>query len=62
MIKDIKITINGKEVDYQELVDFIGEDSFTLESLSIGDVLEMIKDKLQDLTNDTSQIDIRQFD
>ena len=62
MIKDIKITINGKEVDYQELVDFIGEDSFTLESLSIGDVLEMINDKLQDLTNDTSQIDIRQFD
>ena len=62
MLKDIKITINGEEVNYQELVDEIGEDTFTLESLSIGDVLEMIKDKLQDLTNDASQIDIRQFD
>jgi hypothetical protein len=61
MLKDIKITINGEALDYQELVDEIGEDSFTLESLSIGDILEMIKDKLQDMTDDASQIDIRQF-
>ena len=60
-IKDVKVVIDGETINYDDIVDFIGEPDYTLDSLDVADILEFIKDKLQELTNDDARIEIRSF-
>ena len=59
--KDIVITIDGEKLDFQEIIDFVDEDTFTLDSLDVIDLLDFIKDKLEEILPDSGAIEIRKY-
>lgn len=59
--KDVVITINGKKLDFQEIIDFVDEPTFTLDSLDVIDLLDFVKDKLEEILPDSDAIEIRKY-